>query len=285
MLQGVGGNDATRRAAALSDLEKSIRYEKAGDRVQALDYTNRGLLFYRDERFEDALAESKTAIEIAPDRVDAHVLQVQSLLKLRRFDEVIRSCDAAIAKGKKSAVLYELRGLAQCRPSRLPGRDSRLRRSPRDPAHDAEVLAHRGWAYLFFDSPRLALADFDAAIKSILLTAMPIPAGASPRASRRTRGRRGRRPRSHRGATARIPGSTTMRRGSTRSQPRPPPRRLGEKGRQARQLVVKYEDTALQLIRQAFEHESPEKRAAFWRDTVQPDPALKRSDGGSSLKI
>ena len=50
---------------------------------------------------------------------------------------------------------------------------------------------------------------------------------------------------------------------------------LGEKGRQARQLSAKYEDTALQLIRQAFEREAPEKRAAFWRDTVSPDPALK----------
>ena len=72
-----------------------------------------------------------------------------------------------------------------------------------------------------------------------------------------------------------VPGSTTTPRGSTRSRPRPPPRRVGEKGRQARQLVVKYEETALQLIRQAFEREAPEKRAAFWRETVQADPAFK----------
>ena len=30
---------------------------------------------------------------------------------------------------------------------------------------DGRLLAERGWAYLVFDSPKLALADFDAAIK------------------------------------------------------------------------------------------------------------------------
>ena len=50
---------------------------------------------------------------------------------------------------------------------------------------------------------------------------------------------------------------------------------VGEKGRQARQLASKYQDIAVQLIREAFEREAPEKRAAFWRETVQADPALK----------
>ncbi len=31
----------------------------------------------------------------------------------------------------------------------------------------------------------------------------------------------------------------------------------------------------MRLIREEFEREAPEKRAAFWRDTVQGDPALK----------
>ncbi len=31
----------------------------------------------------------------------------------------------------------------------------------------------------------------------------------------------------------------------------------------------------MQLIRQAFERKVPEERAAFWRETVLPDPALK----------
>jgi hypothetical protein len=50
---------------------------------------------------------------------------------------------------------------------------------------------------------------------------------------------------------------------------------VGEKGRPARLLSSRYQDFALQLIREALEREAPEKRAAFWRDTIQSDPALK----------
>ncbi len=69
--------------------------------------------------------------------------------------------------------------------------------------------------------------------------------------------------------------SSTMPRGSMHCASVAVAKELGEKGRQARQLSIKYQDTALRLIRQAFEREAPEKRAAFWRETVQPDPALK----------
>ncbi len=31
----------------------------------------------------------------------------------------------------------------------------------------------------------------------------------------------------------------------------------------------------MQLIREAFEREAPENVRAFWRETVQPDPALE----------
>ena len=59
---------------------------------------------------------------------------------------------------------------------------------------------------------------------------------------------------------------------------------VGEKGRPARPLSSQYQDIAVQLIREAFEQEAPAKRAAFWRDTIQPDPALKAIRGGSSYE-
>ena len=139
---------------------------------------------------------------------------------------------------------------------------------------DAEVLAHRGWAYLFCDSPRLALADFDAAIKSDPASNAYTGRGAAHALrgehtaavadAREALRRDGKNPRIIYNA-ARIYAIAAAATG----------KELGEKGRQARQLSIKYEEIALQLIRQAFDHESPEKRAAFWRDIVQPDPALK----------
>jgi tetratricopeptide (TPR) repeat protein len=268
-------HDAGRRAAALADLEASIRHEKADDRVLALDHTNRGKLFYLDERYQDALKESATALSIEPGFVDASVLQVQSLLKLRRFDDVIRACDSAIAQGKKSALLYQVRALAHAAEHDYPGAIRDYGEALELRPDDARLLTERGWAYLVFDSPRLALADFEAAIK---LEPGDGDAYSGRGTARAVRG-------DHAGAVADA--REAIRRAGT--GPRviynaariyavaasAVSQELGENGRQARQLAGRYQDTALQLIRQAFEREAPEKRAAFWRETVQLDPALK----------
>jgi len=269
------------RKAALDDLGRAILHEKAGNTVLVQDHVNRGKLLYRDERYEDALAEGKLALRTVPDDldarvvIDAHVLQIQSLLKLKRFDEVIKLCDVAIAKGKRSAVIYELRGHANAARNDYPAAIRDYGRALEIRPDDAGVLVRRGLAYLVFDAPKLALADFEAAIKLD-------PTDADAYNGRGT-------------AQARLGDSTAavasareaLRRGGTT------PRviynaariyalaasvaagQMGEKGRQARQLSINYQDTSVQLIRDAFEREAPEKRAAFWRETVQTDPALK----------
>ena len=273
--QASGEKNAAHRAMALADLEKAIQYEKSDNTVRALDHTNRGHLFYSDERFNDALGESKLALEIEPNFVDAHVLQVQSLLKLRLYDELFHSCDAALAKGKKSAVLYEVRGQAHAARHEYPA-------AIRDygealdllPDH-AGLLAERGWAYLVVESPKLALIDFEAAIKinpangdayngrgtARALLGDHVAAVADAREAVRRDGERTR----VKYNAARIYAVAA----SVASN------QVGTKGRQARQLAASYEEIALRLIRQEFERESPEKRAIFWRETVQGDPALK----------
>ncbi len=165
VLQASGENDAARRELALSDLDKAILYEKRDNTVLAVDHTNRGNLLYRDKHFEDALKESRRALEIEPRYPDAHVLQVKSLLKLRRYDELFRSCDVALAMGKKSAVLYEVRGLAHVARHEYPAAIRDYGEALEVRPDDAGLLAERGWAYLMFESPKLALVDFEAAIK------------------------------------------------------------------------------------------------------------------------
>ena len=64
VLQARGDIDASRCARRpWSDLKMAIRHEKPDNPVLALDHTNRGKLLYRDERFEDALEESKLALQ------------------------------------------------------------------------------------------------------------------------------------------------------------------------------------------------------------------------------
>ena len=90
----------------------------------------------------------------------------RSLLKLRRY----RRSDSARATspsrtGKKSALLYELRGQAEADHNDYSGAIRDYGRALELRPDDAGLLVSRGWAYLVFDSPKLALADFEAAIK------------------------------------------------------------------------------------------------------------------------
>src|SRR5262249_53962381 len=140
---------------------------------------------------------------------------------------------------------------------------------------DGRVLARRGWAYLVVDSPRLALGDFDAALKID-------PADGDAHNGRGTAHvRMG----DHRAAVAEA--RTALRLGKANPRVAYNAARIyalavpvaaaevGENARMARLLSSQYQDLAVQLVREALEREPPENRAAFWRDTIQQDPALK----------
>jgi tetratricopeptide (TPR) repeat protein len=177
--------------------------------------------------------------------------------------------------GKKSAFLYQLRGEAHADHNNFPEAIRDYGRALELHPDDPGLLIRRGWAYLVFDSPRLALADFDAAIKLDPLN------GDAYNGRGTAHVRLG----DHRAAVADAREAL----GRAKANPRvtynaariyalaasSAAAEVGEKGRQARLLSSQYQDAALQLIRKALEQESPVKRAALWRDTILPDPALK----------
>ncbi len=164
-----------------------------------------------------------------------------------------------------------------CRPSRLSAKRSATTAGPWNfAATMAECSRLRGWAYLVYESPKLALADFEAAIKLD-------PADGDAYSGRGTaRVRLGDSalgpwptPVRHSITPKRTRESCTMPRGSMPWRPRARPPIAGGNGREAGLPVARYQDVAVDLIREALERQPPEKRAAFWRDTIQPDPALK----------
>src|SRR5262249_581010 len=71
----------------------------------------------------------------------------------------------ALAKGRKSSVLYELRGQGHAGHDNYPAAIADFSRALEIRPGDGRVLAYRGWAYLVVDSLRLALGDFEAALK------------------------------------------------------------------------------------------------------------------------
>ncbi len=152
---------------------------------------------------------------------------------------------------------------------------------------DGRLLVHRGWAYLVFDSPRLALDDFDAAIK------------LDPAESDAFNGRGTAHVRlgDHRAAVADA--REALRLGKTSPRVTYNAARIyamaasvaasevGEKGRVSRLLPSQYQDIAVRLIRDALDRESPEKRDVVLagydpeRPGPQGDPAaaqVRRAD-------
>ena len=232
-------------------------------------------LLYSDERFAEALDETRVALKVFPDYVEAQVLEIQILLKLRHYDEVIHACDKAIAMGKKSAVVYELRGLARAARNDYAGAIQDYSRALEIRPQEARLLVHRGWAYLLFDSPKPALVDFEAAVK--LDQADP--------AARNGRGMAYARLGDHRSAVADAREALLLGKADSRvtynaariyavaaSAAAAEP---GEKGRLARPITSHYQDVAVELIREALVQEPPAKCAGFWQDAIEPDPALK----------
>ena len=98
---------------ALGDLETAIRLEPPGSPILASDQTNRARLLHREHREDGGPEACDAALAVDPDFLDAHLLRIDVLRKLKRHSEVIRSCDVLLARGKPSAELYELRALAK----------------------------------------------------------------------------------------------------------------------------------------------------------------------------
>ncbi len=153
------------RAQALSDLDRAIRLEKPDDLILARDHTDRGRLLALDGRVNEALAACDSAIERARDHEDAHRLRLDLLLRLKRHDDVIRSCDPLIARGKASAAIHEQRALVREANRDFSGAIEDFTSAMARGGDRAKLLRRRGWLYIVADAPALALHDFEEAIR------------------------------------------------------------------------------------------------------------------------
>jgi tetratricopeptide (TPR) repeat protein len=264
------------RDAARADLDMAIRYEDKSNRVLAQDHTNRGNLLYLDRRPEDALEECKLALQVFPDYVDAHILRIKALLNLRRFDEALRSCDVALTKGKKLAVLYEYRGDVHSRREKYADAIRDYSRAIELRGDDPGLYARRGWAYAVFDAPGPALADFESALR---LDPSNGDAYNGRGTARVLRGDHIGGVADAREALKRAKADPLVTYHAARVYALAASRAAAEvggvNGRQSRILSSRYQDNAVRFVREAIGLEAPEKRAGFWRDVIQKDPALK----------
>jgi tetratricopeptide (TPR) repeat protein/tRNA A-37 threonylcarbamoyl transferase component Bud32 len=263
------------RAAALRDLEDAIRFEKPGNPILASDHTDRGELLRWDRRLEEALAASDAALQVRPDYDRAHRLRVLVLLDLKRHDEVLRSCDGALAQGKPWADIHEIRGVARAGRGDFAGAIADYSQALVLRPGQSRVLNLRGLAYLASDAPRLALGDFDDALRL----------DASSAEAHSGRGLALARLGDHCAAVVAAEESLRHDPASTRRAVNAAriyaqaalaaAAEVTQKGPTAVALVDRYQDRAVALVKRALEQLPAERRAAFWQSQISADPALR----------
>ena len=262
------------RETAIADLTEAIRREKPGSKDWAADLARRARLLMIAGRPDEALADCEDALGAAPDDPEALAGRVKALLELKRFDAVVGACDDALARGKPSAELYELRGLARSGRREYSGAIQDFTQALTiDPARPVPLI-QRGWAYLVSGAPRLALTDFDQAVR---VAPMDPDAHNGRGLALAYQGQHhdavlaAERAIQHAGDDPRTPynAARVYVKAAASVVADAPRRNLG----QAR-LADDYLDRAQALVRQSLERMPAERRASFWSDVVQADPAL-----------
>ena len=119
-------------------------------------------------------------MKVDPDYLDAHRLRIEVLRKLKRYDEVIRSCDALLARGKPSSELYEFRGLAKEKLRDYQGAIEDQTLAIALHPGTAPLLAKRGALYLVSERPARPCATSRGPSGSTPRTPTPTSAGALP---------------------------------------------------------------------------------------------------------
>jgi eukaryotic-like serine/threonine-protein kinase len=267
----------SQRERALRDLDMAIGLEPPHSPFLPFDQTNRGQMLHGQGREDEALAACEAALEVDRKFLEAHYLRIDVLRKLKRHRDVISSCNALLKLARPSAELYELRALAKEDLSDYEGaiEDDTLAVALRP--NDAVVLARRGALFLITDAPRSALRDFDESIRLDPSSPDSVDAYLGRGLTKATLGM-------HREAVADA--ARAVRQGT------PAHRRLynaariyaraaiaataevRKTGQDAADLVSRYQDQALELLRQAVARLPAAQRAAYVRDVVLKDPAL-----------
>jgi tetratricopeptide (TPR) repeat protein len=283
-------DDLTAAQKDLASASRLVKERKARSEGLAADYLACGYLHLKNENYPDAWKACDAAFQAYPDYLPAYVLRGRVLLKrdryqeaARAFDEYInrarymeapRSIDERLRRDRNAAEAFRERAQAR---QKLKNYHSALEDYNRalELALDSATLAQRGWLLLLaFNSPQLALADFEEAIR-----------------------RGGKLGDAHNGRgyalvlLGRYQEAVEDAQTAVKLGP-PEPRqfynsariyaqavaRVSADGRQRSSyqtaLALDYQDHALNLLSQALAAVPREKRAQFWHDYVEEDKGL-----------
>jgi tetratricopeptide (TPR) repeat protein len=246
-------------------------------------HLQRGRTLLQIKKYEEAVEACTAALKLFPQQALPHEVCGRALLALGRYEQAEKSFDQYLGKGgEKTTDLFRGRGLARMKLGKYPEAVEDYTRAL-ELAPDPDIYQHRGWAHLFSDAWKLALRDFSKAIEQ------------DPTSSDAYTGR---------GLAQVMLGD--YRRGVVDAEaallhkPKTPemmhniacifaqavPRAetdLQEENRQS--LADDYRTRALKAIHQTLAMLRPEERLSFWQDKILPDAALTPIRNDAEFKL
>jgi tetratricopeptide (TPR) repeat protein len=265
------------RALARQDLERIAAAGNSPSLAKAR--VELAHLQHLDHDYTAALESCDAALRAAPDFPPALRQRADTLLALGRDEEAGETLDRYLQSARSAPDVLQARGLLYMRRRRyadaVEAFDRALALRP-----DAATLTSRGWAYLRLDAPKLALPDFEAALRA--------DAGSAEALCGRGRCRvllgktedgvadaeaalaRARQP------TARLLyNAAAVHAQATLA--------LENATGSAGTAQIRSQERAVELLRRALEKIPERQRADFWRENVQKDKAFQSLRRSTSM--
>jgi tetratricopeptide (TPR) repeat protein len=260
--------------AAAADLGRAVLLKGLDDDTLLQAQRERGQVLARAGRLDDALAAYDAALALRPKDAETRRARGELLLKLRRYPEAARSFDAYLeAGGQPSASMYQCRAWARGKAGDHAAAVADLTLALGLRPGEEALRLQRGQEYLACQAYPLALRDFEDVIRrrpdsgaaylgrglARLQLASPGEAVADAEEAVRLAPE----------AQHVVYGAACLLAQAS-----------GQAGRgtapgQAGEARWRYQEQAVQLLRQALLLVPEGERAAFWRETVRTDPSLQ----------
>jgi tetratricopeptide (TPR) repeat protein len=289
------------RAAARRDFEQVLARQRPETRKELLAGARVELaeLKHQDGAFEAALADCDAALLTLPDYAPAQRQRAKALLASKRYREAGESLDRFLAVERGNPKAYQARGLIHAgRGEHLRAIESYTRALllKADTKDRAATLVYRGWAYLYTDSPRPALADFDAALDLETRNTDAL----CGRGTARVQLAREKASFKAEEAAAEVRSATADAEAVLRQKPGPARQLLLDCARVYSRAIAVLQvagrpvdrrradycrHRALELLRDVLEQVPPAQRVAFWRTTITGDTALQALRNTEGLQV
>jgi eukaryotic-like serine/threonine-protein kinase len=278
--------------AARADFEQAIAREPKGSRSARLaaNLMEQGKLLDRAKNYPAALVSYDTALRVDPELGLAHRFRAETLLRMDRLTEAGNALDEYLKKARQvPANVYYARGLVYAQAKKPMQAIEMYTLGLAQAPDDADIRRQRGWAYLQCDAANLALEDFDTCLQdrkddldaligrgSARMRLRKLPEALEDARAAQQRGSLSDRQSYH---LARLYGQAAGQLESATGLP-------AQKAAAWQLAGVKEE--ALDCLQHALQQLPAEKRASFWRQQVQTDPAfaaLRATDRYVSLAL